>query len=284
MTAALAHLEVWIGTPRTRTTCSRGARRARCGRPTRVRAAHPGTGPRARLLRGLRRRSRSSQRRPAPQRRQAGDPVLEAAAAAGRPRRPQCTYMAWTRERSAGPKSCSTEADALVDALPDDALAGRLETLVSLATSQLTRTDPPGRAAERGLRFARETGRGFPRHDVHVAARLRSGALGRPRVGPQGGRGGSGERARLGQRHDHVVGFAAVGLGGGGAGTSERRSRRRGTRAGRHPLVPTSLGGLDARRRPPCLGRPECCGRGRSSHPDGSTPASRRPTGCGLSR
>jgi DNA-binding CsgD family transcriptional regulator len=52
-------------------------------------------------------------------------------------------------------------AEALIGALPDDALASRLETLLPLATAQLYGDRPTAAAAERGMKIARGTGQGF---------------------------------------------------------------------------------------------------------------------------
>jgi ATP/maltotriose-dependent transcriptional regulator MalT len=92
---------------------------------------------------------------------EAGDPALEAGAAA------HAADAAIQRLRGvddvavARAERLLDQAEALVDALPDETLAKRLETLLPLATAQLygDRSAPP--AAERGLRLARQTGHSF---------------------------------------------------------------------------------------------------------------------------
>jgi DNA-binding CsgD family transcriptional regulator len=93
--------------------------------------------------------------------RKAGDPVLEAAAAG------RAASAATERLRGVDGAAVATadrlldEAEALVDALPDKALAERLEILTWLATAQLYSERPAEPSAERGLRLARQTGQGF---------------------------------------------------------------------------------------------------------------------------
>jgi DNA-binding CsgD family transcriptional regulator len=93
--------------------------------------------------------------------RQAGDPVLEAAAV-GRAASAATERLRGADEAGVGAaERLLDEAEALVDALPDEALAERLEILTWLATAQLYSERPVEPSAERGLRLARQTGQGF---------------------------------------------------------------------------------------------------------------------------
>jgi ATP/maltotriose-dependent transcriptional regulator MalT len=91
----------------------------------------------------------------------AGDPVLEAAAAA------QAADVAVVRLRGvdrpalARAERLLAEAEARVDDLSDEALVERLECLLRLATAQLYSDRSALPAAERGLRLARDSGQGF---------------------------------------------------------------------------------------------------------------------------
>jgi DNA-binding CsgD family transcriptional regulator len=92
---------------------------------------------------------------------EAGDPVLEAAAAAQAADAATAQLHGVDEAAVAKAERLLDQAEALVDALPDEALTERLETLLSLATSQLHSDRSAGPAAERGLRLARKTGQGF---------------------------------------------------------------------------------------------------------------------------
>jgi DNA-binding CsgD family transcriptional regulator len=93
--------------------------------------------------------------------REAGDPVLEAAAV-GRAASAAIEQLRGIDEAAVGAaERLLDEAQALVDALPDEALAERLEILTWLATAQLYSERPVDASAERGLRLARQTGQGF---------------------------------------------------------------------------------------------------------------------------
>jgi ATP/maltotriose-dependent transcriptional regulator MalT len=92
---------------------------------------------------------------------EAGDPVLEAAAAS------QAADAAAERLRGVDKAALAraerllSEAEALVDALPDEALIENLETLLPLGTAQLYGDRSATPAAERGLKLARRSGQGF---------------------------------------------------------------------------------------------------------------------------
>jgi DNA-binding CsgD family transcriptional regulator len=161
LTASLAHLEVWIGNPKAAQdllTASRSAlgdsrprefalltlemanERESCGDFEAVEAladealavAH-----------------------------EARDAVLEAAAAV-RAADAATTHLRGVDEAALSRAERRLEqAEALVEALPDDALAGHLETLLWLATAQLSVDGTAAPVAERGLRLAREAGQGF---------------------------------------------------------------------------------------------------------------------------
>jgi ATP/maltotriose-dependent transcriptional regulator MalT len=92
---------------------------------------------------------------------EAGDPVLEAAAAIHTADAASAELRGVDEAAVAKAERLLHQAQALVDALPDEALTGRLVTLLSLATAQLHGDQSAGPAAARGLRLARETGQGF---------------------------------------------------------------------------------------------------------------------------
>jgi ATP/maltotriose-dependent transcriptional regulator MalT len=92
---------------------------------------------------------------------EAGDPVLEAAAAIHTADAASAGVRSRDEAAVAKAERLLDQAEALVDALPDEAVTERLETLLSLATSQLASDRSAGPTAERGLRLARETGQGF---------------------------------------------------------------------------------------------------------------------------
>jgi ATP/maltotriose-dependent transcriptional regulator MalT len=92
---------------------------------------------------------------------EAGDPGLEAAAAIHTADAASADVRSGDETAVAKAERLLDQAEALVDALPDEALTERLETLLSLATSQLHGDRSAGPTAERGLRLAREAGQGF---------------------------------------------------------------------------------------------------------------------------
>jgi ATP/maltotriose-dependent transcriptional regulator MalT len=92
---------------------------------------------------------------------EAGDIVLEAAAVIHTADATSAALTGLDEAAVARADRLLDQAEALVDALPDEALMERLETLLSLATSQLYGDRSAGPTAERGLRLARETGQGF---------------------------------------------------------------------------------------------------------------------------
>jgi ATP/maltotriose-dependent transcriptional regulator MalT len=161
MTAALAHLEVWFINPDEAHDLL-----------TQARSALGDDAPRERALLTLELAqerescgdydsvgSLAEEARAAAQ--EAGDPVLEAAAAVHVADAATADLRGVDEAALARAEHLLDEAEALVDALPDEALTGRLETLLSLATSQLHGDRSAGPAAERGLRLARQTGQGF---------------------------------------------------------------------------------------------------------------------------
>jgi ATP/maltotriose-dependent transcriptional regulator MalT len=91
----------------------------------------------------------------------ARDPVLEAAAAIHTADAARADLRGADEAPVARADRLLDQAEALVDGLPDEAVTERLETLLSLATSQLYGDRSVGPTAERGLRLARETGQGF---------------------------------------------------------------------------------------------------------------------------
>jgi DNA-binding CsgD family transcriptional regulator len=91
----------------------------------------------------------------------AGDPVLEAAAAAQAAGAATEHLRGVNKDALARADRLLDEAEALVDALPDDALTERLETLLPLAIAQLYGDRSATPAAERGLRLSRQTAQGF---------------------------------------------------------------------------------------------------------------------------
>jgi ATP/maltotriose-dependent transcriptional regulator MalT len=161
MTAALAHLEVWIGNPQdahTLLTAERSALEPRAPREfalLTLELAHE------RDSRGDYEAGEALGEEARAAAQEAGDPVLEAAAGA------RAAEAATQRLRGVDDAALARaerllkRAEALVDALSDEALAERLETLLSLATAQLYCDRPAGPATERGLRLAYQTGQGF---------------------------------------------------------------------------------------------------------------------------
>jgi DNA-binding CsgD family transcriptional regulator len=158
---ALAHLEVWIGNPdeanqlltRERSALGDGAPRDFALLTLELAHERYSCGDFG-MVEHLVEEARAGAR-------EARDEVLEAAAvvrAAGA-----------TAENLRGPNKVALadaerlldEAEALVAALPDEALAERLDTMLWLATAELYGDRPIEPSAERGLRLARETGQGF---------------------------------------------------------------------------------------------------------------------------
>jgi ATP/maltotriose-dependent transcriptional regulator MalT len=161
MTAALAHLEVWFINPDEAHDLL-----------TEARSALGDDAPRERALLTLELAqerescgdydavgSLAEEARAAAQ--EAGDPVLEAAAAVHAADAATAELRGVDEAALARAEHLLDEAEALVDALPDEVVTGRLDTLLSLATSQLHGDRSAGPAAERGLRLARQTGQGF---------------------------------------------------------------------------------------------------------------------------
>jgi ATP/maltotriose-dependent transcriptional regulator MalT len=91
----------------------------------------------------------------------AGDPLLEAAAAAQAAGSSAEQLRGDDTAALARTDRLLDEAEALVNALPDEVLVERLETLLPLATAELYGDRPTAPAAERGLRLARRAGQGF---------------------------------------------------------------------------------------------------------------------------
>jgi ATP/maltotriose-dependent transcriptional regulator MalT len=92
---------------------------------------------------------------------EAGNPVLDAAAAIHAADAAGAVLRGVDEAAVARAERMLDRAEALVDALPDEAVTDRLENVLSLATSQLFSDRSPGPTAERGLRLARESGQGF---------------------------------------------------------------------------------------------------------------------------
>jgi ATP/maltotriose-dependent transcriptional regulator MalT len=161
MTAALAHLEVWFLNPEEAHHLLTDALSALGADPPRERALLT-------LELALEREScgdyeavgsLAEEARVAAQK--AGDPVLEAAAAIHTADAASAVAGSGDEAAVAKAERLLDQAEALVDVLPDEAVTGRLETLLSLATSQHFSARSAGPTAERGLRLARETGQGF---------------------------------------------------------------------------------------------------------------------------
>jgi ATP/maltotriose-dependent transcriptional regulator MalT len=161
MTAALAHLEVWFINPDEAHDLLTEALSALGDDAPRERAL-------LRLELAQERESRgdyeavaslTEEARAAAQ--DAGDPLLEAAAAVHAADAATADLRGVDEAALARAERLLDQAEALVDALSDEALSERLETLLSLATSQLHSDRSARPAAERGLRLARETRQGF---------------------------------------------------------------------------------------------------------------------------
>jgi ATP/maltotriose-dependent transcriptional regulator MalT len=161
MTAALAHLEVWFINPEEAHDLLTEARSALGDGAPREFALLT-------LELALERNSRGDFEAIEPlveearaAAREAGDPVLEAAAAAQAAGAAAEHLRGVDKAAHARADGLLDEAEALVDALPDDALIERLETLLPLAIAQLYGDRSATPAAERGLRLARRTAQGF---------------------------------------------------------------------------------------------------------------------------
>jgi ATP/maltotriose-dependent transcriptional regulator MalT len=161
MTAALAHLEIWIGNPEEAHRMLADARSAIGGGAPRefalltLEMAHERDSCGDFVAVSMRaKEARASAR-------EAEDPILEAGAAV-RAADAASTYLRGTNDAAlVRAERLIDEAEKLVAALPDEALAKDLETLLWLATAQLYGDRPAGPSAERGLRIARESGQGF---------------------------------------------------------------------------------------------------------------------------
>jgi ATP/maltotriose-dependent transcriptional regulator MalT len=161
LTGALAHLEVWIGNPKeahdlltvTRSRTGDDAPREYALLTLELAHERDASGE-IEAAEALAEEARVVARG-------AGDAVLEAAAAV------RAAHAATTHLPGVDPAALARseqmldEAEALVEALPDEALAKHLETLLSLATAEIAVYRPAGPSAERGLRLARETAQGF---------------------------------------------------------------------------------------------------------------------------
>lgn len=154
------------------------------------------------------------------------DPVAADAAA-------QRAFADYQLGRTAAALSHLTAAAATVDALPDEALAGRVDVLSHLGHTEnvLGRENDALRHLDRGLAIARHTGHGYvplaevQPHPVTAAPGSPGGRRGRGR-----GSAGGGPDAR--QRHVPHNGAARLQLGGPGSGRPERRRRVRRAGAG----------------------------------------------------
>jgi DNA-binding CsgD family transcriptional regulator len=93
--------------------------------------------------------------------RDAGDSALEAAAVARAAAAATEELRGINKAAMSRAKRLLDEAEALVNALPDETLAEDLETLICLATAQLYGDRSAEPTAERGLKLARTTGQGF---------------------------------------------------------------------------------------------------------------------------
>jgi DNA-binding CsgD family transcriptional regulator len=161
MTAALAHLEVWIGNPeqaRELLTAGRSALGDDAPREfallTLEMAHERGSWGDYEAVDALAEQAREAAH-------EAADAALEAVASV------EVGYAAVMHLRGVDKSSLTKaerlldDAEALVGALGDEELSGYLETLLWLSTAQLYGDRPSGPTAERGLRLARQTGQGF---------------------------------------------------------------------------------------------------------------------------
>ena len=92
---------------------------------------------------------------------EAGDQVLEAAAAAHAADAANQCLRGVNESRVARAERLLDQAEALADALPDETLVKRLQSLLPLATAQLYGDRSGAPAAERGARLARQSGQGL---------------------------------------------------------------------------------------------------------------------------
>ena len=161
LTAALAHLEVWMVNldeaqdllTRARSALDEGARREFAVLTLELAFERYSSGDMA-AVEPLLREARAAAT-------DAGDPVLEAAAVTQAAGTAAEHLRGVSKAAVARADALLDEAEALVEALPDEALIGRLETLLPLATAQLYGDRSATPAAERGLRLARQAGQGF---------------------------------------------------------------------------------------------------------------------------
>ena len=282
--AELAHLEVWLGRPEE-------ARRLL----EETRSSLPGDAPRQfailTLELGHERGSSGDYEsvsapwptRPGAAAREAGAPALEAAAAL-RAADALNTTLRGTDAPLAAAETSLDEASALVDALSDEQLCERLETLLWLSALQLycDRAET-AQSAQRGLELARRTGQGllatgFVALRGYAAERDRC-----PGAGPRRRRGDAGERPDLRQHDPGVLGLAAGLLGGSGrrAGSTRPWPRERWPPSGRvRRHRPPRAGGWPPPIWPPAI--PIAPSR-RSRSSAGWTLGSPRSTACGRS-
>jgi ATP/maltotriose-dependent transcriptional regulator MalT len=162
VTAALAHLEVWIGQPESAREMLRGARSELGDDAPRESAllllemAHEreSCGD-FQAVEMLAEEARGAAR-------EAGDSGLEAAAAVRSADAATVHLRGANRAAVERANELLDQAEALIDALPDEAIGeGHLETLIWLTTAQLYADRSAGPSAERGLRLARHRGQGF---------------------------------------------------------------------------------------------------------------------------
>jgi DNA-binding CsgD family transcriptional regulator len=159
--AALAHLEVWILNPEeahdlltaARSEIGDGAPREFAMLTLELAHERESCGDRV-AAEALAEEAREAAK-------EAGDPVLEAAAGV-RAADAAAMRLRGVDEAALAPaERLLDEAEVLVDQLPDEALTEHLETLLWLATSQLYADRSAASVAERGLTLARRTGQGF---------------------------------------------------------------------------------------------------------------------------
>jgi DNA-binding CsgD family transcriptional regulator len=160
-TAALAHLEVWIGNPEkahellsaARSTLGDGARREFALLTLELAHERDSLGD-FEAAHGLAEEARAAARK-------ARDPALEASAAVRAAEAATMHLRGVDAAALTRAERMLDEAEALVESLPDEAVADDLETLQWLATCKLYGDRFAGTDAERGLRLARQTGQGF---------------------------------------------------------------------------------------------------------------------------
>jgi ATP/maltotriose-dependent transcriptional regulator MalT len=158
--ASLAHLEVWIGNPKEAHELLTAAVSALGGAPrefallTLELAYERDSCGDFEAVGALAQKAREAAR-------EAGDSVLEAAAAAIAAEAATAHLYGVDEAALAAAEGLLDQAEGIIAGLSDEALAGRLEVLLSLATSQLHGDRSARQGAERGLGLARETGQGF---------------------------------------------------------------------------------------------------------------------------